>query len=61
MGAQPPTPEWGSMLSDARAHFFQHPHVLFGPALFIVLTVFALNVTGEGLRDVLDPYERIRF
>lgn len=59
MGAQPPTPEWGSMLSDARAHFFQHPHVLFGPALFIILTVLALNLVGEGLRDVFDPYERI--
>jgi peptide/nickel transport system permease protein len=60
MGAQPPTPEWGSMLSDARAHFFQKPHVLFGPALFIVLTVLALNLIGEGLRDVLDPYETLR-
>jgi peptide/nickel transport system permease protein len=60
MGAQPPTPEWGSMLSDARAHFFQKPHVLFGPALFIVLTVLALNLIGEGLRDALDPYETIR-
>jgi peptide/nickel transport system permease protein len=60
MGAQPPTPEWGSMLSDARAHFFQKPHVLFGPALFIVLTVLALNLIGEGLRDVLDPYEILR-
>ena len=60
MGAQPPTPEWGSMLSDARAHFFQYPHVLFGPSLFIVLTVLALNLIGEGLRDMLDPYEVIR-
>lgn len=60
MGAQPPAPEWGSMLSDARAHFFQYPHVLFGPSLFIVLTVLALNLIGEGLRDMLDPYEGIR-
>jgi peptide/nickel transport system permease protein len=60
MGAQPPTPEWGSMLSDARAHFFQKPHVLFGPALFVVLTVLALNLIGEGLRDMLDPYETIQ-
>lgn len=61
MGAQPPTPEWGSMLSDARPHFFQHPHLLFGPALFIVCTVLALNLIGEGLRDILDPYEKTRF
>lgn len=59
MGALPPTPEWGSMLSDGRAHFFQYPHILLGPALFIVLTVLALNLIGEGLRDTLDPYERI--
>ena len=60
MGAQPPTPKWGSMMSDARAHFFLNPHVLFGPALFSVLTVLALNLIGEGLRDVLDPYESIK-
>ncbi len=59
MGALPPTPEWGSMLSDARAHFFQAPHILLGPALFIVLTVLSLNLIGEGLRDMLDPYEHI--
>lgn len=59
MGAQPPTPEWGSMLSDARAHFFMAPHILFGPALFIILTVLSLNLIGEGLRDMLDPYEKI--
>lgn len=55
MGALPPTPEWGSMLSDARAHFFQAPHILLGPALFIVLTVLSLNLIGEGLRDMLGP------
>lgn len=60
LGAQPPLPEWGSMLSDARAHFFQHPHLLFGPALFVVVTVLALNFIGEGLRDVMDPYEGVR-
>lgn len=58
MGAQPPQAEWGSMLSDARSHFFQHPYILFGPALFIVLTVLSLNLIGEGLRDMLDPYEK---
>jgi peptide/nickel transport system permease protein len=60
LGAQPPSPEWGSMLSDGRAHFFQAPHILLGPALFIILTVLALNLIGEGMRDRLDPYEIIR-
>ncbi|MDR1972667.1 MAG: ABC transporter permease [Treponema sp.] len=60
LGAQPPSPEWGSMLSDGRAHFFQAPHILLGPALFIMLTVLALNLIGEGLRDRMDPYEIIR-
>lgn len=58
LGAQPPTPEWGSMLADGRDHFLQAPHILIGPALFIVLTVFAFNLIGEGLRDRLDPYEK---
>lgn len=58
LGAQPPSPEWGSMLADGRDHFMQAPHILLGPALFIVLTVLAFNLIGEGLRDRLDPYEK---
>jgi peptide/nickel transport system permease protein len=57
LGAQPPTPEWGSMLSDGRAHFMSSPHILLGPAFFIFLTVLSLNLIGEGFRDRLDPYE----
>lgn len=57
LGAQPPAPEWGSMLADGRDHFMQAPHLLLGPALFIMLTVLAFNLIGEGLRDRLDPYE----
>ncbi|UQZ36490.1 peptide ABC transporter permease [Paenibacillus sp. PK3_47] len=60
LGSQPPSPEWGSMLADGRAHFMMNPHVLLGPALFIVLTVLAFNCIGEGLRDRLDPYEKTR-
>lgn len=60
LGAQPPTPEWGSMLADGRDHFFQAPHILIGPTLFIILTVLAFNLIGEGLRDRLDPYELTR-
>lgn len=60
LGAQPPAPEWGSMLADGRDHFMQAPHLLLGPALFIMLTVLAFNLIGEGLRDRLDPYEQPR-
>jgi peptide/nickel transport system permease protein len=57
LGAQPPTPEWGSMLADGRPHFITAPHILMGPALFVISTVLGLNLIGEGLRDRLDPYE----
>ncbi|GGI44907.1 ABC transporter permease [Paenibacillus marchantiophytorum] len=60
LGAQPPTPEWGSMLADGRDHFLQAPYILLGPTLFIILTVLAFNLIGEGLRDRLDPYEITR-
>lgn len=59
LGSQPPTPEWGSMLADGRDHFFQFPHILLGPTLFIFITVAAFNLIGEGLRNQLDPYEKI--
>ncbi|WP_159883345.1 ABC transporter permease [Paenibacillus puerhi] len=58
LGSKPPAPEWGSMLADGRDHFMQAPHILLGPALFIMLTVLACNLIGEGMRDRLDPYER---
>jgi glutathione transport system permease protein len=55
MGAQPPTPEWGAMLNDARADMLLAPHVALFPALAIFLTVLAFNLLGDGLRDALDP------
>ena len=55
MGAQPPTPEWGAMLSEARADMVIAPHVAIFPALAIFLTVLAFNLLGDGLRDALDP------
>jgi len=58
LGAQPPAPEWGSMLADGRDHFLQAPHILLGPTFFIVLTVLAFNLIGEGLRDRMDPFEK---
>jgi glutathione transport system permease protein len=55
MGAQPPTPEWGAMLNDARADMLLAPHVAMFPALAIFFTVLAFNLLGDGLRDALDP------
>lgn len=55
MGAQPPTPEWGAMLNDARADMVTAPHVALFPSLAIFFTVLAFNLLGDGLRDALDP------
>jgi glutathione transport system permease protein len=55
MGAQPPTPEWGAMLNDARADMVSAPHVALFPSLAIFFTVLAFNLLGDGLRDALDP------
>jgi ABC-type dipeptide/oligopeptide/nickel transport system permease subunit len=55
LGAQPPTPEWGSMLGTERNQVFTSPHVVFFPGLAIMLTVLGFNLLGDGLRDALDP------
>jgi len=55
MGAQPPTPEWGAMLNDARADMAIAPHQAIFPSLAIFFTVLAFNLLGDGLRDALDP------
>jgi ABC-type dipeptide/oligopeptide/nickel transport system permease subunit len=55
LGAQPPTPEWGTMLSKARDFLRVAPHVSIFPGITIMLTVLGLNLLGDGLRDVLDP------
>ncbi|EML4683221.1 TPA: glutathione ABC transporter permease GsiD [Citrobacter amalonaticus] len=55
LGAQPPTPEWGAMLNEARADMVMAPHVALFPAVAIFLTVLAFNLLGDGLRDALDP------
>ncbi len=56
----PPTPTLGSMLSEALALFMFAPHVAIAPGVFISLTVFAFNILGDALRDVLDPRLRGR-
>lgn len=55
LGAQPPTPEWGAMLNEARADMVNAPHVALFPSLAIFFTVLAFNLLGDGLRDALDP------
>lgn len=55
LGAQPPTPEWGAMLNEARADMVIAPHVAIFPSLAIFLTVLAFNLLGDSLRDALDP------
>ena len=55
LGAQPPTPEWGSMLSNARNFMRDYPYMVIAPGIAIMLTVLALNLFGDGLRDALDP------
>jgi dipeptide transport system permease protein len=55
LGAQPPTPEWGTMLADAREFVLRAWWVVTFPGLAILITVLAFNLLGDGLRDALDP------
>src|SRR5229473_7357686 len=55
LGVQPPSPEWGEMLSNARAYMITAPHVAAVPGLAIMLVVLGFNLLGDGLRDALDP------
>jgi len=55
LGAQPPTPEWGTMLATAREFILRAPWVVTFPGLAILITVLAINLMGDGLRDALDP------
>jgi len=60
LGAQPPTPEWGAMLSGGRNYMLSAWWIATFPGLAIVVTVIGFNLLGDGLRDVLDPYLRGR-
>ena len=55
LGAQPPTPEWGTMLADAREFILRAWWVVTFPGIAILTTVLAINLMGDGLRDALDP------
>jgi peptide/nickel transport system permease protein len=60
LGAQPPTPEWGALLTDARNYIRSAPYLINIPGVAIFLTVLAFNLLGNALRDVLDPRLRNR-
>lgn len=55
LGAQPPMPDWGAMLSSGREHLETSPHLSIFPGLAIMLLVLSFNMVGDGLRDALDP------
>lgn len=55
LGAQPPSPEWGSMLSAGRDYFNQAPWIMIYPGVAIMITVLAFNLLGDGIREALDP------
>lgn len=55
MGIQPPTPEWGAMLSEGKDYMLNAPHLVIFPGLAIAATALSLNLMGDGLRDALDP------
>ena len=59
LGAQPPTPEWGTMLGEGRGSVFTAPHIVVFPGLAIMLNVLGFNLLGDGLRDALDPRLRM--
>lgn len=55
MGIQPPSPEWGALLSNAQTYLFTAPHMLLFPGLCILFSSLAFNLVGDGLTDALDP------
>jgi peptide/nickel transport system permease protein len=59
-GVQPPTPSWGTLISDGETLIVTRPWLSLAPGIAIVLTVLALNVFGDGLRDALDPRAKVR-
>lgn len=56
VGAQPPTPSWGLIITSGKEFLFSAPWIAISPGVFILVTVLAFNFMGDGLRDALDPY-----
>ncbi|ALG91914.1 MAG: ABC transporter permease [Confluentimicrobium sp.] len=59
LGAQPPSPEWGAMLSAGRDYFNQAPWIMIYPGVAIMITVLAFNLLGDGIREALDPRQTV--
>jgi peptide/nickel transport system permease protein len=59
-GVQPPSPSWGTMMSDGIKLLITSPHLTIAPGVMLVITVLALNVFGDGVRDALDPRAKLR-
>jgi peptide/nickel transport system permease protein len=59
LGVPPPAASWGSMLNDARSHLFDSPHLVFFPAMAVMLCVLSFNFIGDALRDWMDPQTRM--
>lgn len=59
LGVRPPTATWGGILSDGRAFILRYPHIALFPGIMIVVTVLAFNFIGDGLRDALDPHQKL--
>jgi len=57
IGAQPPLPEWGVMISEGRNFLYTSPHIAFVPGLAILIVVLSFNLLGDGVRDALDPFQ----
>jgi peptide/nickel transport system permease protein len=55
VGLPPDIPTWGNIMAEGRAQFVQFPHNIFFPGVFLAVTVLAVNILGDGLRDTLDP------
>lgn len=60
VGIPPEIPSWGNIIAEARSLFRVHPHGIFYPSIFLAITVLAVNLLGDGLRDSLDPRMRQR-
>ena len=59
LGIPAPTASWGAMLNDGRSHLFESPHLVFFPAMALMLAVLSFNFLGDALRDYLDPRTRL--
>jgi peptide/nickel transport system permease protein len=60
IGVQPPDASWGTIIQDGQTLLYTRPMVAMAPGIAIVLTVLALNILGDGLRDALDPRAKLR-